>query len=1450
MKKTGRVLLCSVLAALLLLTFAMPALAANSQTATVDGIKYTISGTNATVNGYDGKLGSITIPATITVGGVSASVVAIAPGAFRNNTQLTRVTVEAQSLEEIGAQAFYGCTSLGMFSGEVTVTKLGAGAFSKTKLTALPGFVSSLTEIPDSAFSGCTELVGMVTLNSATKIGVSAFSGCSQLLEVTMNVAESVGTQAFSSCSSLTTVTASELQTVGASAFMNCTVLTGTIGEDAFPKVQEIGQSAFKGTSISTVGGSSLVSIGETAFYASKVATVNLLTSESLTIGPSAFGKCVSLDSVTLPASLKSIGAGVFSGTPFDPKTHGVTGAKEITFNGTKAQWEQVTGASNYSSHRIVYTEGSGDANDSPTPTATSNLWNPNMTPAPTAAGPDGQPTSAPADNWAWFMEEVFDSSGQRTLREVTAPKSGQELILRASAAQGTLSFNVNVVKPAGTIFDISQDKAYLDSSRPGIGNGMKAVELPVTVTGRVGDKFEVILSGTYTLDGKNYPIEKKLTLTVRSELQITPDAAALKNVTATDPVVLTASWGPESVLGKNNTHKFEWTCRDPRGNEVKLNPNIVDDETVHATAVFGAVACFGDNAMQGRYVVTCHATGTALDGTKLDEWKTIPITVLGAGGLKPQIDDGKQLTNMIPGDRTTLRITWPEGTPQAEQIRYAWTCSPNQSALTSGITGQSTVFCPADAGKYKISCTVTIAVVKADPSTWITRTVSKDAKVSDFGLTIVSNGNETMSKGATANLTAQWAPNNPDTAEGGIYYTWYCSRNGSNVTNEVFQKTPDSNEVEFTPISEGDYTVRCTSTAVVEKGRTVQRTATYRIKVGLTLTLSATQSEKSVESGQQIEVNGPVTVRATVVPPSTTGTAGYEYKWSITGAKFSGEEAPTNDSATFTPDRTGTVTVSCSVGSGAGASSASVSFTVVNKVLKISLKDGADKDNCEVDTPITLTAELDGGSSSDKYTYVWEPKSPALTWDKNVATFQTSKTGAYTIRCKVKDEDSNVVANESIRLIVRRHAVAAPAEPKLKIISSIPAAQGELKVSVNTPFTLTGVWENGTVPADGTGEGTTTTVPDIKWKLVKTHKFVDGEPVMLTPDVDKEDYDKDITDNGTKYMNGSDTLSIHDPYWLSVGIYKATCTSGEKEKAELDIYVYKDPVLVLHYEISSGTQTLKNTEQSIPVKTGTVLKLQVGWDPPQEHKNENEWYSWTCTSNKTGNVSGAAFQVNPANRDSSYILTIPATSEPDEEFTVACTVNGYNLPTSVPSAKTAKLVFSISETSSQSLSTTALSALELQAVPNDRTTYALTRNSMMQLRYTGVTAAGAGKDAATVDDVVNSFASEAGQSVLVTDAKGQAKLDGTSRIATGDVVQLRDADGAVVDEATVVVMGDALGTGEMCLSQLVAMAKGLKDESILTGPYMEAGDWDENNRINLSDIVVEAGEMKKALSA
>ena len=340
---------------------------ATGQTYTSGDWTYRVSNNQATITGYTGAGGVLTVPSEVN----GIPVVYFADG-FRffgstpvfgwGNTAVTSITIP-NSVTSIGYMAFYRCTALTSVSIPSSVTSIGLYAFYGCSGLSSITIPNSVTSIGGLAFYGCTALSSITIPNSVTSIGSQAFQNCASLTSITIpNSVTSILSSAFSSCSSLTSITIPNgVTSIGYMTFYRCTALTSVsipssvtrIEEYAFQgctslpsvtipnSVTSIWDGAFSGctglTSIfipygATIGAGAIdLDTGLTKWtysVANNQATIsaytgvgglvtipNVINGSTVTsIGGSAFSGSTGLTGVTIPISVTSIGESAFSG--------------------------------------------------------------------------------------------------------------------------------------------------------------------------------------------------------------------------------------------------------------------------------------------------------------------------------------------------------------------------------------------------------------------------------------------------------------------------------------------------------------------------------------------------------------------------------------------------------------------------------------------------------------------------------------------------------------------------------------------------------------------------------------------------------------------------------------------------------------------------------------------------------------------------------------------------------------------------------------------------------------------------------------------------------------------------------------------------------------------------------------------------------------------------------
>ena len=239
------------------------------------------------------------------------------------------------NLETISNYAFYGNNIGGDITFPATVKTLGERFISKNGRISSVDFSAceDLNVIPNYAFANNVMLKEVALPYSITTIGTGAFEACSSIEEFTMpNSLTDIYGYAFNSCTNLKSMDfslAKNLTTIHQYAFTNCTSLKEVIFYNK-SNLNTIGNYAFNqctALEYVTLPGS-LQTLGNYAFNKCSVlknvsfvpwhvefgvgsllnAGVNLET-----IGQGAFELCTSLESISLPSEVKTIGTYAFN---------------------------------------------------------------------------------------------------------------------------------------------------------------------------------------------------------------------------------------------------------------------------------------------------------------------------------------------------------------------------------------------------------------------------------------------------------------------------------------------------------------------------------------------------------------------------------------------------------------------------------------------------------------------------------------------------------------------------------------------------------------------------------------------------------------------------------------------------------------------------------------------------------------------------------------------------------------------------------------------------------------------------------------------------------------------------------------------------------------------------------------------------------------------------------
>ena len=278
-------------------------------------------------------------------------------------------------ITNIGSSAFTGCLNLNNFTIPIGITNIEYGTFAICNAFTSIGPVGSGSslEIPDSvislgyyAFYNCFNLNHIIFPSNVKEIDGS-FASCPALTNVTIpGTIETIGPQSFENCKNLTNITISDgVKNIGEYAFSYCDGLTNVHIPNSVTLVEK---ASFYGmqnlTNLTVASGNKVYHTAGNCLIETKnkilIEGFNnsiIPTDDTVTIiGPSAFGICKQITSITIPEGVTNIDASAFcycdsmtSITIPNSVTNlgtyafsGCTKLKDIYFDGTKAEWNNI----------------------------------------------------------------------------------------------------------------------------------------------------------------------------------------------------------------------------------------------------------------------------------------------------------------------------------------------------------------------------------------------------------------------------------------------------------------------------------------------------------------------------------------------------------------------------------------------------------------------------------------------------------------------------------------------------------------------------------------------------------------------------------------------------------------------------------------------------------------------------------------------------------------------------------------------------------------------------------------------------------------------------------------------------------------------------------------------------------------------------------------------------
>jgi len=288
-----------------------------------------INWNGATCNSFGSHAFQNTKFTTFSTWSITSSSINLPTGLFQNCTQLTSVTLPS-NISSIYNDAFNGCSNLAFLKLErtasvVTLSNTSTAAFTGVHPSFCVGVPDNLLSTYQSnnrwgnlsiwsspCFTACTAQ-GNITGGGTWKL-------CSGVLTISGNTTGSytnVNLPPWYSYRSLITSvvftgTSGSSYTIGNYAFYNCTNLT-SITCPASKTSLTIGSYAFQYSNLASFSfnGSTATSIGTYAFANTKLSSVswtNSNVSSGMSLPASIFQNCTSLNAVSLPSNITSIG--------------------------------------------------------------------------------------------------------------------------------------------------------------------------------------------------------------------------------------------------------------------------------------------------------------------------------------------------------------------------------------------------------------------------------------------------------------------------------------------------------------------------------------------------------------------------------------------------------------------------------------------------------------------------------------------------------------------------------------------------------------------------------------------------------------------------------------------------------------------------------------------------------------------------------------------------------------------------------------------------------------------------------------------------------------------------------------------------------------------------------------------------------------------------------------
>ena len=236
----------------------------------------------------DNYKGDVVIPDSITINNVKYEVRAIADNAFRDNTELTSITI-SNSIIGIGSFAFYGCTNLKSIELPSSIKTIEVGAFagctSMTTVSLNEGLRDLQTRNDIGTFEGCINLKSIKIPSTVHMIYINPFVNCNNLEQIVVDP-DNPWYNSRNNCNAIIS------KNILISGCKNTVIPSG---------VTVITENAFSGSDLTTLDiPDGLIQIRSNAFYnCSLLDSINISSTVAF-IEPGAFSNCSNLSSINV----------------------------------------------------------------------------------------------------------------------------------------------------------------------------------------------------------------------------------------------------------------------------------------------------------------------------------------------------------------------------------------------------------------------------------------------------------------------------------------------------------------------------------------------------------------------------------------------------------------------------------------------------------------------------------------------------------------------------------------------------------------------------------------------------------------------------------------------------------------------------------------------------------------------------------------------------------------------------------------------------------------------------------------------------------------------------------------------------------------------------------------------------------------------------------------------